>query len=340
MNAFLKPSLLLAAFTGCLGSSVYARSWHTNSSPTPFDAHNGNPFVVLTAPPSWLSSGLPEQVHADVSLQHALSNSFRENEAGDEISSFDSETGLTTLSARFRLTNTLESYIRIPWITQSAGQLDSLIYHWHDAFGLPQGRRTDETNNQFQLRYWDAGQAKVARTGPSRELGDIRLGLTMPLTSLGVDAMLQSELRLPTGDADALAGTGASGASLGLGATTQSEWLGVSTGWFGTIGLTWNDAGDGPLAYRQKAIMLSGRAGAQWQWFPTCLIKMQLDSHSSAYDSELKELGGIPLQLTAGVTFGLTEYWWGDFSLSEDLNAGASPDLTVAFRVNYLWNRN
>lgn len=336
----MKPFQLLVIFSA--SPILYARAevWPAGTPPTPFDTLNGNPFQVLLGPPSWYTSGLASDARGEFSLQHSLSNSRRENEAGTEIAAFDSETGVTTFSARIKLPGALESYLNIPWITQSAGQLDSMIYNWHEWFGLPQGKRTRDTNDQFQLRYWEDEQSILASTEPSRALGDTRLGLVLPLDGSGFNGVVQSELRLPTGSAEELSGTGALGVSLGLGAHTSNDWLGSGALWYGGLGLSWNELGDTPLAYRQKSFMVSGRGGAQWQWFPACLFKIQLDSNSPAYDSDLKELGGVPLQLTAGLTFGLAENWWGDFTVTEDLNPGASSDFTTAFRVKYLWNRN
>jgi hypothetical protein len=61
-------------------------------------------------------------------------------------------------------------------------------------------------------------------------------------------------------------------------------------------------------------------------------LNIQLDSHSSLYDSKLKELGDPALVMTLEASFALSEKTILDLAFSEDLNVEVSPD--IAFHLS------
>ena len=327
------------------GGPVYA-----SAPPEPFENFNGNPLLLATSPPSWLVAPL-EPGAFTASLQHARSNSFREHASGQEEAEVDGELGLTTAGVRASLPHGLEASLLLAHASHGSGVMDDLIYQWHDWFGLPQGSRTAATNDRFAYSYTDSGKPPVRLTAPTSALASLRLGLNGPLQWLDRQWLLQGEIRLPTGaskdKADAVEDfveeffdAGAWAASFGAGTHGEATFLGWPLVWFGASGLTLQDGGDSALADRRKALMLSWRLGARWRLAEGWWLQTQLDGNTPAYASDLHELGGVPAQLTSGLTIKLSPRWTTDLTFSEDLNPGVSADFTAALRVKYLWSPN
>lgn len=306
----------------------------------PFESFNGNPLLLSVSPPSWQVGALAADTAASLSIQHTLSNSYLQHEADVELTAIDGETSLTTVGLRVTLPRQLEASLLLSWVSQDAGKLDDLIHDWHDWFGLPQGGRSGQTNNQFGYSYTDGGSSPLQLSAPVSALGDTRVGLSQTLRLRDQDWLIQSEIRLPTGNAGYLAGTEGWAGSVGAGTSGETTFLGFDTVWFGAGGLTWQADGENPLGYRQQNSMASLRLGVQWQLGQAWWLKTQLDSNTPGYSSELSELGGIPLQLTSGLTIKVSPHWLTDISFAEDLNPGVSADFSLSFRVKYLWIHN
>lgn len=105
---------------------------------------------------------------------------------------------------RFSPVRRLELGLTLPVVSRGGGVLDSFIYNWHQAFGLPQGPRDDSDLEQDQYliegNNTDGGSFSQHRRGTL--FGDLLLSTKFLLTQGGRSAPAASillKLKLPTG---------------------------------------------------------------------------------------------------------------------------------------------
>jgi hypothetical protein len=229
---------------------------------------------------------------------------------------------LRTLSDRFAL------QLQVPYRYTGGGTLDSFIDSFHDVTGTPVGARSDLPSDQIRIQYTRPGTTQLNITSSSSGLADIHAGVGWKLAQTSAYALTTwLDIKLPTGDAQKLTGSGATDVSLGIAGERQltGRW---ST--FGQAAVTW--LGESDLALPQRSLLWSGLAGIEWRAWRDLSLKLQIDAHSAAFDSDLDFLSE-PLILTAGGDYRLRSGWRFDFGLSEDIAAEKSPDVVFVFGV-------
>ena len=331
----IKPSLnLLLLLT--LTASGFCRANYTGYL---------NPLSTPVLKPTTLIFGLPDlqtrllapEHSFEISFQSHFANTFINRESGDEALLIDGEVQSFSLQARWKLTDTWEMAVSLPYISHSKGTLDNLIYDWHEWFGLPQGGRAQDTNNQFAYIYTRDGSTLLDLQEKQSEIGDVHFLFYHQARWLEQDWVAQVDVKAPTGDAEALTGSGAWDLSLGLGWQRELDSSLGKFSHFAGVGLSYLGSSDIGLSPLQEHWALTGRAGFHWHALSWLSLTGQIDTNTPLYDSELKSLGATPLQLSVGARFFISDRLRLDASFGEDLNTLASPDFVASVGAGLLW---
>lgn len=256
-----------------------------------------------------------------------ITNTLQEQEKGDERLIIDVENYRYELGLRFRHDQWL-ARIDVPYIANSAGELDGTIDDWHEFWGFPDGDRDDFPNDQINISYARDGELEYRQDKHSSGLADIGLAVGYQATeSLAWFAGIE----LPTGDAADFSGNEAVDTALWL--TLQGR-LSEDSGVFALFGVSFpGDGGDleGLVVER----IWVGQAGFDYRLYPSVIATLQLDWHSKTIDgSELRAFGNS-LQVQVGL--GFTDFPGKhrlDLFFSEDIVVGSAPDITFGLRLS------
>ena len=295
------------------------------------------PFQVRNLSPTALVHGLSiaETPHlllaGKTSLQARfdLANNATLNGRGGESIQLDGETYIATLGLRYGLSDQLQIGIDLPWVWHSKGFMDSFINDWHDFFGFSTGDRNDLKNNQLDYLYARDSDELLRLQDEVDTLGDVRLQLAWQFKTTEQSAFtLQTQLKAPTGDADKLTGSEAWDLSVALSAQRDFPLGKGQAALWGGCGVNW--LGDGEVLEEDvEDFAVNGWIGAGWSPLDWLGLKVQIDSHSALYDSDLSELGDPAVIMTMGGTLGLGENTLLNIGVGEDLSVNASPDVTL-----------
>ncbi|WP_250657329.1 DUF3187 family protein [Alkalimarinus coralli] len=301
-----------------------------------FNTVNLNPMIQIFGLPTLANRTLDIKGTYRVELEQQVANYHSQSAINSESITLDGETWRTNISLAAAVTNKTELSVSIPYIRHSAGYLDDLIYDWHDLFGMPQGERTEDSNDNFDIQYTDAGKSQARLASPASGIGDIRLKYLYKLPAIDREIILQSELKLPTGSSEKLTGSGGTDLSIGFmlndPVSLQNHDINL---WAGSSATYLGDA-DGSLSDRQKNLVWSARAGMGWSLNESVTLKTQLDTHSAVYQSETDELGKAALMLTVGGDIHFSSLYRLELSAIEDLITESSPDIVFTAKFTAL----
>ncbi len=295
---------------------------------SPFQVRNLSPTALvhglaIAETPNLLPAGKTAlQTHFD------LANNATLNTRSGESIQLDGETYIATLGLRYGLSDQLQVGIDLPWVWHSEGFMDGFISDWHDFFSMSNGDRDVMKNDQLDYLYSHDGDERLRLQDEADSLGDVRLQLAWQFKTTEQSAFtLQTQVKAPTGDADKLTGSEAWDFSLALSAQHDFP-LGKGQGAFwGGFGVNW--LGDGEVLEEDvEDFVANGWLGAGWSPLDWLALKVQIDSHTALYDSDLRELGDPAVMMTMGGTLGLGENTLLDIGVGEDLSVNASPDVT------------
>ncbi len=284
----------------------------------PLAVRNLNPFAQVQGLPAW-SAPLAER-GGGFALSADLASHFTRSRRGDEAVSLDGETLRAALRWERQASNRWRIGAELPWLVHGGGVLDGFIEGWHEFFGLPSLGRDRVPRGRLRLTYRRAGRTRVdirsARNGP----GDLGLYAVHRIDRHA----LAVRLKLPTGEAGDLLGSGAPA----LSAWWRGRWPLPRGALHAGAGGAWLGQG-GVLPGRQRHRVAFGGVAAAWRVRPRLALKLQLDAHTALYRSALRELGDAVLQISAGGSIALGRGWYLDLAVVEDeLRYDASPDVT------------
>jgi hypothetical protein len=131
-------------------------------------------------------------------------------------------------------------------------------------------------------------------------------------------------IKLPTGEAERLGGSGAVDVALTLAATRQiaDSWQG-----FGQASLVWLGEGD-ILPDEQQEFAASIMAGGTWQATPAFDLTVQIEANTAVFDTGTN-LDGDAVVLKLGGTYATSGGWRFELGFSEDVLVNASPDFVI-----------
>lgn len=295
----------------------------------PFAYSNMNPFVLTQGIPAARSPELAPAGRFSWQLQTEFANHFTESGNGSEFITLDGETRKVTLSVQYGVTDRLELGLSIPYVRHTGGSLDGFIENWHNTFGLPNGGREDIARDLLELVYRNNGETIGGVNRSAQGIGDVQLSAGYRLTEDADSAWtLRGMARLSSGDADDLTGSGAAGLYISVhhanaGLIAHPDWY-----FHASMGIALLGDGD-VLGDLQEDWLVYGSTTLAWHITRRVSLKAQLDMHTAAYDSRLKELGDAAAQLVMGGSLQLTDNLLMDISVSEDIITDTSPDVVL-----------
>lgn len=301
----------------------------TTAHAAPFLTRNQNPLLALYGLPSPLPARLPPSGGGRVAGVINWGNSEREDFSADRNDTLDAETFEVRLHADHALTDRFALHAELPWRRVSGGSLDGFIDDWHGVFGLPGGSRRRLPEDQLLIEFERGGAALLRIDESTSGIGDIPVALGYQLHTSDSSALSTwLTVKAPTGSADELTGSGAVDVAATLAGQTQ-----LNEHWqlFGQASVAWLGEGD-LLPELQESFAWTLMGGLTWNAWRALDLTAQFEANSRLYDLR-SELDGDAIVLTLGGTWRTEGGWRYDVGVSEDLQAGASPDIVFIFAV-------
>ncbi len=137
----------------------------------------------------------------------------------------DGEFGLANLIVHYGLGERLDVFAIQPYFLFTGGDLDSVIYNFHDTFGIGQAGRDLVAENQFQILLKHDGDQFVFLDRPSSGgLGDPVVGLryVLPSKPAGWEIGFEAAIKLPFADETKFLSSG--GIDYGLQVALARRW--------------------------------------------------------------------------------------------------------------------
>jgi hypothetical protein len=295
-----------------------------------FATSDQSPFVQIYGLPS------PTEASARGRGSRALafradvtSNSITEQRAGERIV-LDGETYRTVVEASYGLSDRLAVGVTLPFVAHTGGFLDSIIHEWHDSLGLSNTRREVFPPDALQYSY-SGGAGQFALLQRTRGIGDVRLTADWRLREGGAHGRslaVRGGLKLPTGASESLHGSGSTDVSLQLlsiDRATLAAWRTTLDWMIGGLWLGDSDVLDG---LRRDAVAI-GSVGLSRPVWRALSLRLQLDGHTSFYDTPLRPIGAASVQLAFGGTVELARAGRLDIAVIENLATDTTPDVTL-----------
>lgn len=271
--------------------------------------------------------GIPSSI-TELSAEFAVGNISLDQYSLQEALQLDVELQRWQFSFSKSLNDSLALRIELPYLSVSGGQLDNFIESFHDTFGLPNGNRDIWPARRLWIQHVRNGRLDYdlndARHGP----GDLTLRLGKELgTHPRFHNALWLSLKLPTGNAGKLTGSGAMDLALSLASSQQ-----LGTRFTSQQQVSWSLLGDGKrLSSQQETRVWSGSLGVDTVLTSHWNVTLQLDGHTRVFDSDLRALGSA-LQLSFGPRY-RSRIWSGVFLISEDVAVDTAPDVQLQLQV-------
>ncbi len=311
---------------------------------TPLRIVNLNPFHLAYGVPGSHGSCVLMQGVSRVSLSSDVASHMISARSGSEQMLTDGETYRQTIGLRHGLGNGWETFFEASVVSHAGGVFDGFIENWHSFFGLPQGGRDTAPRNRLAFTYVRNGATLVDLDERVSSLGDITVGLGRKLerNHLRNDGLvLRGAVRFPTGNEDALTGSGNPSASVW--AETSGPLFRPGGGprtwsWGSTLGV---QVGSPPAALSGigERVIAFGRLGVTWALLNRLSLTAQLDVNSTPYGgSSLAPLAGPAVMLGFGGVYELSPRTAIEIAISEDDGSRhAAADFGV--HVTLHWKR-
>lgn len=299
----------------------------------PIATTNQSPFVQIYGLPAAQGAMLTKAGEFSTGFQFEVASNFVKNYKGNEVISIDGETNRANLQLRYGLTKDIELGVDIPYLNHTGGSLDGLIDNWHDFWSLPHGGRPNYPQDQLNYSYRNNGQWLAAVTESQSGVGDASLSLGYQLSATEERYWaLRTSLKLPTGDAEYLLGSGSTDIAASIHFTDHSLLQDHKISWHASGGLLWMGSGEVLDAQREDWVIF-GSLGLGWLATQNFSLKLQLDTHTAFYDSHLSELGEYSAQLVFGGAFRMGKNWMLDLAISEDIATGTASDVVFHIEI-------
>lgn len=299
----------------------------------PVHWRNVSPFTLIHGLPSARPAAIlsPGDQRLSVGLQAA--NNFTSKTTTNLDAQLDGETSLVVVDWSLGIARKWEIGVEIPWVRHHTGYLDTLIDHYHDLSGLPEKDRGKFPKNRLDYSWQYEGVTLASLQEDVSGIGDIRLyaGRTLG-AGPGRELSIRGELKLPTGDAADLTGSGALDASLSLVQSRASRLFGIPLTIQMGGGLLYMGRGD--LAPRlQHRVALVGFSSLATDLGDKWSVVAQGDAHSALYDMDHSVPGSWSMQGGVALRRAFGERWMTELVIYEDLRPGSATDFTLALRI-------
>jgi len=292
------------------------------------------PLRIRNLAPASQVFGIPRALGAEVvdagyelTFNTEIANNFTGEFRRGAVGFFDGETMLLSVGYRRPLADRWEWGVELPYVIHDGGFLDGVVEGFHDFFGFDDNGRDLARRHQIDYYIRHDGEVFADFQRSRRDWGDARVALGYQLQegddrSLAVRAMV----KLPTGDAGQLTGPGGTDLSVWI----EQAWSGLfgreraslSTG-AGLVLL-----GEGEIVEKQQETFVGwGHLGLAWRLSDTVHLLGQIDYHSALIDTGLDPVAARAFQGTIGARWRVSDRFWSDFGLTEDLSSNSTSDI-------------
>lgn len=303
------------------------------------DVTNLSPVIQLFAltQPDFYLNHKTNTTHLKSRLE--LINYLSQTNKGDEYFFIDGETLIATNTYQQQLSDNSIFHLSIPWISHNKGVADSFIYNFHELFQLPQNGRSNERENQLDWVLRKNNANVINLRNHQSGIGDIRLKLSWTPKSLD-NTQITTQLKLPTGSFKKQ--TGSEKVDFGLSILKNNpDWL-KKRNWLSDFPLSvWYGAGINYVSaisaledFDAYPFIATLRSGIAWSIYPHWSLKAQFDSNTPLFNSNIRELGWMPVQISIATEHKLFNNISLNFVLIEDLRPRASPDVTFSSELS------
>lgn len=222
------------------------------------------------------------------------------------------------------------------WFQHSSGAMDQLIYDFHDLFGMPQNGRTESNKNQLSWLITSNNQDMYSLNRSQSGFGDTTV--FYEFSALESLADVRISFTMPTGSTTRRTSTDT------WGLTASSSYNGpqifADQSYLPTL-RTWLSAGATILysdyeygGLEPNPLVIAGRIGAAYAATDSLSLEAQLDTNSPYFDTDIRELGWVPLIASLALTYQLHSSHF-QFGFNEDLRPSTSPDFSLFFAFRY-----
>lgn len=319
-QAIAWPLIVLCASSG-FTATVQAEQWQEV-------APNLQPLAGL------FLTHLPGATSADWRADLHTASHSAEEQRGSSAALFDGETSILVVGARWQLSPRLQIDWSLPYVWHSAGVLDRFIDGWHQTFGLPEGIRDERPRDALEFDLRNQGARVVDVTRNLHGSGDLRIAAVL---ALGDDDAqrggwhLSAAVKLPTGDAKRLTGSG--GSDLGIALHWRSSRIAASRWQFAASGGAVVTGRSDFIAIERKPLVVSASGSARYSFGERFSLGAKLQAATATLETPLHLLGEPSLQLITGGEWQWRPHWSLAVSVSEDLAVERSPDVTIRIGV-------
>ncbi|MEJ2033278.1 MAG: DUF3187 family protein [Deltaproteobacteria bacterium] len=300
---------------------------------TPFPSRHLNPLVQVFGLPAAEPAKLLPSGRVSTRLSFEGANNFSLDSSPSQQLTLDGETYRVTLALRLGLPKRFEVGIDLPYLAHNGGVFDGIIDDFHNVFGFYGSSRESVPRNQLTYRYVRNGKTLFDIEESVSGIGDLMLHGGVQLYRREEPAprfvALQTSLKLPTGDASKLTGSGSTDFALEL-LASDAGWLrDWHLAFFGGIGaLLMGDAD--LLPEQQRHVAGFGFFGFGWEPLRWLDVKLQLDGHTSFFKgSDFKRIDHWATQLVGGFTFHMPAKILFDLAISENVFVETAPDVSL-----------
>lgn len=299
-----------------------------------FPVRTHNPFLQIYGVPVFQGAELHPPGRGEWQLTFDVANHADASSAGAESIALDGESYYLDFSYRRRLTGWLELGIDIPLVAHDDGVLDNLIEGWHDLWGMSNAKRTGPPN-RLDFTYVNPRVEPFEMTAGAAGIGDVRLSAAVPLPLSILDPgqalTLRAGLKLPTGDAEELLGSGATDLSLAAYYSGSRafgvERLDVSA--HAGVLVTGDSDLFGPI---QENTVPFGGFASDWRFSDNLRGMAAVYAQGEFVDSALDELGNS-VQLIVGGDYRFASGMSLSFGVVEELFSDATVDFAIQFSL-------
>jgi hypothetical protein len=297
----------------------------------PFHTRNLSPPLAILGLPTW-ETVTDAQVFT---AQTAVANHYRFSQRDSDTLILDGETLRISMFYSQPLGEHWSFSVAAPLVQQSGGFLDDAVDAWHSAFNMPDGARNARPEDALMFRMGDAAGTFYRLDDDERGVGDLQLGFAR---RLGADErfVARTEIKIPTGDEDALAGSGAVDWSVTI-LRNRDGFMGArAAGYYWGAGVLVLGQPD-VVAFHANDYAVTGVLGGGIKIFPRIGIRGQLDFLSPAYDTELEELGQPAVLATIGGWWEMSARSRLEFGVDEDIHVSTAPDVVLHVTLRWSW---
>ncbi len=315
----MRQFALLLLLAG-LGATAIADERTSDAIPL----RNHNPFLQVFGLPAFQTAALG----SDISIGYDLANDADDKLLPSETLIIDSESQVLNLAWRQRIKDRIELRVDLPWVRHSGGFLDGTIKDWHDVLGLSNSAR-EIPNDQFELLYERDGTTYFDLSSPTSGIGDVRLSAAYAWPAVTVRA----GVKIPTGDAASLTGSGATDFSLAAYFDRSAELLRRDLQYSTFAGVLVLGDGDVLPEFQRDAVAFAGLA-LRWHATDRIALTTQWYLQNSYFDIDIDEIGGTTLQLGVGADYRFDRALL-RLAIAEDIIGSAAPDFALHLSVRY-----